>query len=454
MNIVNGIWTYNEEPSSDTKWWDTVDNARINCAVAETSLFQEENNKLIQTPVGRALPSDNFIMHNHVTIVWNLRTSTITADQPKVMQTGLGKLSNTSKNNFKLEDSQNQLEYHLTASGKCKTDDCFWKDSVFKIANMDDIYLKLNPLSEQTKTEQARNKRLLPLVLTELHLQYIRDELTNNINEVVNTIDNIQCDNRKAKHARAVSTAQYNGWLAASQLDLPICTKLTAIGKTVVAQKCIKQTANFTMKLTKCGPQPFYNNFTININGWEIIPFAPCYWNQGFVNFNDNPYRHDGQEWIPIQPEIVLPERDLAHTFNYKDETFIDYTHISNPGYGEGSPDHMSVMADFISIMNEHSSSISGQISAGSVLLTSIEKQEIHGFTSWIDEAIYYGLWVVGTISVLIILKFLYSCGVFQCIYEVCFRIDLRPTPIRTVSQSVDDDNTEMHELHSLHEFN
>ena len=455
MSIVNGIWTYNEEPADTTKWWDTVINERMNCAVEETSLFQEEEGQPIQTPVGRALPSDNFIMHNHVTIVWNLKTSVHTPDQPKIIQAGLGKLANLSRNTFRLEDSQNQLEYHLTVSGNCKSNDCFWKDSVFTVANMDNIYLKLNPLQEKTTSDKFLETPVkTPVKLTELHLQFIRDDITRHINEVINTIDHIQCDNRKAKHARAISTAQYNGWLEAAHLDLPTCTKLSAIGNTVIAQKCIKQTANFTMVLTKCGPQPFYNNFTININGWELVPFAPCYWTQGFVNFNDFPYRHDGNEWIQIQPEIVLPERDLAHTFNFEDETFIDYTHISNPGYGDLSLDHMSVMADFISVMNEHSSSVSGSISASSVLLTSVQKQEVSTFTTWFDTALYYLAWIVGTICILLVMRFLYVCGIFQCIYDVCCRIQRIPqVPSQQSIRQSGENTNEEHEMQSLRSF-
>lgn len=109
--------------------------------------------------------------------------------------------------------------------------------------------------------------------------------------------------------------------------------------------------SNSKRLLTKCDPQPFYNNYTININGWELISFAPCNWAEGFVHFCDNLYRHDGQECIAIQPEVVLRERDLVHTLITKMRHLLR-TIVANPGYVGASTDYMSVMADFITIMN------------------------------------------------------------------------------------------------------
>jgi hypothetical protein len=63
------------------------------------------------------------------------------------------------------------------------------------------------------------------------NLQYMRDKIIDHENELAHAIASLQCDSRKAAHERAISTAQYNGWLAASQLNLPACAKLNAFGK-------------------------------------------------------------------------------------------------------------------------------------------------------------------------------------------------------------------------------
>ncbi len=103
-------------------------------------------------------------------------------------------------------------------------------------------------------------------------------------NEIVRIVKSMQCELRRAAHARAISTAKYNGWLAASHLKLPNCTKLTAIGQTVAAIQCKRTSVNFTTEMINCGPQPRYLNYTINLDGWELVRYSPCYWTAGFVN--------------------------------------------------------------------------------------------------------------------------------------------------------------------------
>ncbi|KAK4024323.1 hypothetical protein OUZ56_009710 [Daphnia magna] len=66
-------------------------------------------------------------------------------------------------------------------------------------------------------------------------IQYLEDAAIRHENKLIRVIQRMQCDQRRAKHAQAVSTAQYNGWLAASQLGLRQCIKLIAAGNIVSA---------------------------------------------------------------------------------------------------------------------------------------------------------------------------------------------------------------------------
>ncbi|KZR97069.1 Uncharacterized protein APZ42_008261, partial [Daphnia magna] len=76
-------------------------------------------------------------------------------------------------------------------------------------------------------------------------------------------LQTIECDVHKAKNERAIITAQYNGWLAASLLKLPRFAKLQAFGQTAVVIQCKAVNATFETVITPCGPQPKFNNYTI-----------------------------------------------------------------------------------------------------------------------------------------------------------------------------------------------
>ncbi|EFX66805.1 hypothetical protein DAPPUDRAFT_115996 [Daphnia pulex] len=188
------------------------------------------------------------------------------------------------------------------------------------------------------------------------NMQFIKDQLIDYSNDLVRVIETLQCDSRKAMHERVISTAQYNGWLAASMVSLPKCTKHTAYGKTALAISCKANEVDFSVELSACGPQPKYKNFTINRDGWELVTFTPCYWTTGFVNFNDKPYGYRNKTWYPIEAKIVVPQQTLAHSFRYDEVRYFDYLHQTNPAYNKMVLDSMNVLAEIVATINDHSS--------------------------------------------------------------------------------------------------
>ncbi|KAK4030833.1 hypothetical protein OUZ56_024219 [Daphnia magna] len=150
----------------------------------------------------------------------------------------------------------------------------------------------------------------------------------------------MQCDQRRAKHAQAVTTAQYNGWLAAAQLGLRQCIKLITTGNNVSALQCTPTTVNFTTDTTTCGPQP----------------------------------------------RIVIPQRDLA-AFRNQDVNFFEYQHQTNPAYTEVFISPMDIMADITGSMNEHSLNIPNEITGTSAIVVSAtEKAGLGTFTNWFED--------------------------------------------------------------------
>ncbi|KAI9558366.1 hypothetical protein GHT06_015130 [Daphnia sinensis] len=86
----------------------------------------------------------------------------------------------------------------------------------------------------------------------------------------------------------------------------------------------------------------------------KLVKYSPCYWTNGFVNFNDKPYAFRNNTWKRIDPNIILPERTLAHSFRYEDVKSCKYDHRSNPAYNDNLLNHMNVMADIVAAINGH----------------------------------------------------------------------------------------------------
>ena len=92
--------------------------------------------------------------------------------------------------------------------------------------------------------------------------------------------------------------SQLSGIRAAVSFGYPICYSLNSYGEKAVLTKCQNKTVQFTPVMTKCGVQPFFQNFTIGKDGYL---FSPCYWNGGIVLFNTRLYEHRNNEWQELQ---------------------------------------------------------------------------------------------------------------------------------------------------------
>jgi hypothetical protein len=252
-------------------------------------------------------------------------------------------------------------------------------------------------------------------------IQYLEDAAIRHENELIRVIQSMQCDQRRAKHAQAVSTAQYNGWLAAAQLGLRQCIKLIATGNIVSALQCTPTTVNFTTDTTTCGPQPRFNNFTIGRSGWELTAFTPCYWAGGIVNFNDKPHAYRNNTWQPVEASVVIPQRDLADAFRYQDVNFFEYQHQTNPAYTEALISPMDIMADITVSMNEHSLTVPNQITGTSAIVVSAaEKAGLGTFTNWFENFKVYSFIILLIAIFLLIARVCYALGFCGLIWKCC----------------------------------
>lgn len=448
MTLSDNKWSYNEEPEIVGYWLYTVTVEIINCAVEEISLLQEKEEDDLITPLGSAKATAGTLTHNHLTIVWDAKFTSTVDHKPRLLESGSGQLSRLNQppktGTFRLQDVDQKLDFHLTYQPRCiiPQPDCVKNKGTYDITGETKLYVIIKNGSDHYAPPATAPKTVFAFTklsngLARAQFQYLQDQLTDHENDLARAVHNLQCEARRATHAQAISTAQYNGWLAASQLKLPRCTKLIAAGQTVVAVQCRPTNVTFTTEITACGPQPRYQNYTINLDGWELVPFSTCYWTMGFVNFNNLPHAYRDNTWVPIEATVVLPTRDLADSFRYDDVDIFPYEHQSNPAYSDTAMNHMNIIADIAAAMNEHSAgnvSGPGQSSSGStnLLISASEKLAVNSFSDWFETFKIYGFIALLIIVALLIARGCYAVGLCGVIWTVCCKPPKKPNSTRT----------------------
>ncbi|KZS03765.1 Uncharacterized protein APZ42_033426 [Daphnia magna] len=150
------------------------------------------------------------------------------------------------------------------------------------------------------------------------HSQYARDRTTDGINRVAREIRALKCENRVLAHKTAIAYAQHSGWLAASYLNLPACSKLIATGESISVYQSSPKNSTITTEITSCGPQPKLCDYTLDTEGWELTPYNPCYWHKNSVNINGRAHFYKNSSWHPIVPGVIIQGHSLINTLPYE----------------------------------------------------------------------------------------------------------------------------------------
>ena len=441
MTISENKFVFDQEPAEDGWWLSTIVSETVNCVVEKVQLYQEDEGHSFPTPLGTASASAGSLSHNHITLVWDKSFTQQSKPKAHLLESGAGTLMPFgSSNKLRLHDVSKELEFHLVRNKRCLPPlvDCSSKVDAYDVIGQPKLFLiittKVNHSATNATFKSPQLFKTAGNIDILANIQYIKDQLIDHANDLVRVIDTLQCQSRKAVHDRVISTAQFNGWLAASMVQLPQCTKLSAYGKTALAISCKKMSVDFSVQVTACGPQPRYKDFTINRDGWELVPFSPCYWTTGFVNFNDRPYGYRNGTWFPIEAKIVIPQQTLAHSFRYEEVRYFDYVHQTNPAYNDMVLDGMNVLADIVASINDHSS---GNFTSSHLPRTNnvlLAAQDISVYPEWIQSFKFYFLIVVAIIVVLIFLRLCIACGFFSLLKELCcvYRVPSRNAGYRS----------------------
>ncbi|KZS03122.1 Uncharacterized protein APZ42_034229 [Daphnia magna] len=222
-------------------------------------------------------------------------------------------------------------------------------------------------IDSQNTTERKIPASLAAEIKQAAHHQYTKDLALDQVNRLANEIRRLQCENRKATRNSILLSAKNDGWYAATQLQLPSCSRLTVYGAQVEVARCAPFNVSFGAERTKCGNQPRFMNFTIAHNGWQLVSYHPCYWPEpNYVNFNGK----------------------ITSTWMVGGFCSLQNFLKMNPAMQNGPLSHASVMADILASIYEHyAEDNSRQLFKSNVLIH-------HGDALYIDFVAKIGGWV------------------------------------------------------------
>jgi hypothetical protein len=187
------------------------------------------------------------------------------------------------------------------------------------------------------------------------HHQFTRDEAMDQINRLAGEIRRLQCENRKSTRNSILLGAKSNGWYAATQLHLPVCARLKVYGTQVEVSRCVPFNVTFGAERTKCGYQPRFMNYTLAHNGWQLVPYNPCYWPDGnYINFNGKTHIHADGAWVPVVTSVPINNRQLVEFATYQADNSLQNFLQMTPAMQNGPLSHESVMADILATIHEH----------------------------------------------------------------------------------------------------
>jgi hypothetical protein len=317
------------------------------------------------------------------------------ACQIKIIEEGSGvKYTEINSTAFRVRDPHKQLDFIYSAKPvpACSTPGNF--SEYHAVQGMEKIMITVKTIStNDTDSPILKNARAIGafgktiqitshLTRAEVefasHTQYSRDIAMEVSNHLAKEIRNLQCEQRKATHQAVLSTAQYNGWLAATYLDLPICSKLIVVGDSAFILSCAPRNVTFEPVFTTCGPQPRSGDFTINSEGWELTKYSECYWHSSVVNFNGKAHTIRNHTWLPINPNIHVHGRCLIDTMPHEvDNSFKNILEL-HPAIASHPISGSTIMADLLAyIQMGYTTNLNGDRPIDTIFVHPSEKNDV-----------------------------------------------------------------------------
>jgi len=315
-------WTYHDSLLQKRKYLHTTGSATRNCLYEEISLVRNCPDCPVNLALG-AIEHDQMLRHidtlwvgrflSEGVVMYEEGDSVIELCKKRLLQSGDGKLFKLNDNSTsRLSDDSKQIDFiiskNLKKENKCNVtldDHQYWALEIVRRAGiMVSVYFpeKVNEdtsISTESQNESQaefvqatstssknqsktltpiRSSRDLRLDTDEAgHSQFVRNRVIDNENLLVRIIKKLQCENRRDRLITAIADSRINGWAAAKNLDSQTCTRLVPFGETARVETCSSTIVDVSVKHTACGPQPFFHNLNVNLNGYELTKFSNCY---------------------------------------------------------------------------------------------------------------------------------------------------------------------------------
>ena len=183
----------------------------------------------------------------------------------------------------------------------------------------------------------------------------------------------------------------------------------------------------FETVITKCGPQLRYGDFTLNLDGEELVRYSPCYANLGFVNVNGKAFTFRNSTWEPMAIEKILPTEQVTADFKYSDVLFKPAGQHKNPSYTDAMFSHMNVMADIVATMSEHATWDGLQQQTASAAKLLFTDSDEFSNLSMFDKISYYVAIFCSFLVFVVVLRICYACGVHILLYKMLCKPLKRP---------------------------
>jgi hypothetical protein len=440
----NNVFSLEGYPFVETTWLRTSAEKMMNCRLEEVTLQSECPNCTISSPLGDVPGSARgSFQHNLVTLVWDDTWKETKVCQIRIIERGTGvRYSENNSTTFRVRDPLKQLDF-LYRPENVSVCTLAKKSSPFRaVEGMDKVVITVELLPSVIPEGEHVTIRIPPGLTSNIstpddaltvlitraeiefasHTQYARDLAMEVSNHLAKEIRNLQCEQRKAAHYAAISTAQYNGWLAASYLGLPICSKLIVVGESASVLRCTPQNRTFEPVFTNCGPQPRSGNATINNEGWELTKFSDCYWHANFVNFNGKAHTFRNNTWAPINPNIVMHGRRLVDSRPLEVDNSFGTLREMHPAIASHPISGSTIMADILAyVQSGYAVNLQGDRQIESIFVHPSEKADV----SFVARA---GNWlrnfgILSGVGMSVALAFRF-CGIGSCLgaYIPCLR--------------------------------